>query len=165
MARASEHRRDNGLSLGELGLERFAPYLISKALSRWLEALREMLREHDLSVTQMRTLGALAVRFNPSIQELSDLTMTEPSTMSRTLDALQERGLIRRETRERDGRLRVIACTEKGYDTFAAVWPHMRDMYEAMMTDISPAERDAFLSTLQKVIRNLEAETDSELRD
>lgn len=156
MTRPSAADRDTGISLGEMGLERFAPYLLSRAMSRWADAIRDELRQHGLSPTQMRTLGALSVRQNPSIQELSQFTMTEPSTMSRTLDSLEEKGYIRRETRNEDGRLRVIASTEEGQAKFASLWPHLRARYEQMMKGIDESERDAFLTTLNKVARNLE---------
>lgn len=154
--RGDATERDRGLSLGEIGMERFAPYLISRALRRWFDSIRDVLREHDLSINQMRILGALTVRMTPSVQELSQYTNIEPSTMSRTLDSLERRGLVRRETRSDDGRLRVVAPTEAGLAVFAAIWPGLRDLYEQMMDGIEPAERDAFLATLHKVNKNLQ---------
>lgn len=156
MGRQGETEHGPGVTLGEMGLDQFAPYLLSRALSRWADATRDTLRAHDLSVNQMRVLAALSVKADQSIQELSQFTSTEPSTMSRTLDSLERKDLVRREMQAGDGRLRVITCTQAGKDTFASLWPQMHSMYEQMMVGIDEDERHSFFRTLEKVAKNLE---------
>jgi DNA-binding MarR family transcriptional regulator len=81
--------------------------------------------------------------------------VTEQSTMSRTLEALEQAGLVRRQERVSDGRVREIYLTEAGRAAFDAVWPLMHDGQESMFAGISDAERVAFVATLQKILRNI----------
>jgi DNA-binding MarR family transcriptional regulator len=150
-----EDGRDQGPTLGEIGLEAFAPYLMNRAMGRWNAEIVAALRDHGLTTAQMRALAVLSVRPRPTIQELATYTVTEPSTMSRTLDALEVRGLIRRDARRNDARAREIALTEAGAAAFARFWPAMRASHERLFAGIDRAEREAFLATLRRVLRNV----------
>ena len=81
----------------------------------------------------------LSISSPVTINELSLYALTEQSTMSRTLDALEEQGFIRSHARAP----RICACatsniTQAGRDAFAKVWPTMYDlllkMFEASTT-------------------------------
>ena len=48
--------------------------------------------------------------------------------MSRTLDALEEQGLVVRQRRPEDMRVRDVDITQAGRDAFARVWPTMHDL-------------------------------------
>ncbi len=154
-AAETETARDDGPTLGEIGLDAFAPYLMNRAMGRWNAEIALALRGHDLTVAQMRALAVLSVRPRPSVHELAVYTVTEPSTMSRTLDALEARGLIRRDARAGDARAREIALTEAGADAFARFWPAMRAGHERMFAGIGEDEREAFVATLRRILRNI----------
>ena len=145
----------DGKTLGEIGLDQFAPYLMNRAIGRWNAEIRAALKSHDLTTAQMRALAVLSVRRRPTIQELAVLTVTEQSTMSRTLDTLETRGMVRRAAHAEDGRARSVEMTETGAEAFARFWPHMREGYERMLAGIDRAEREAFVATLGKIVRNV----------
>ena len=83
-------------SLAEIGLNHFAPYLINRIGTTWNAELAGELRTFDLTTPQMRALAVLGINSGLTINEISALTVTEQSTMSRTLDSLETRGLVRR---------------------------------------------------------------------
>ena len=62
----------------------------------------------------MRTLAVLSIMHGVTVNELSVYTVTEQSTMSRTLDALEAQGLVRREPGEADSRVREVYLTDEG---------------------------------------------------
>src|SRR4029077_17000228 len=93
-------------SLGEIGLNNFAPYLMNRIMARWNTNVAEELRDFDMTTTQMRALAVLSVSLSVTINELSVFAVTEHATMSRTLDSLEEQGYIRRQTRPDDMRVR-----------------------------------------------------------
>lgn len=142
-------------SLGEIGLSSFAPYLLNRVTARWNVELAEDLRGYDMTTTKMRVLAVLSVSSGLTVNELSVFAVTEQSTMSRTLDALEEQGLIRRQAREGDLRVREIFITEEGREAFAAVWPMMYDKFSDMFEGIDAAEYQALLSTLHKLLENI----------
>lgn len=142
-------------TLGEIGLWQFAPYLMNRIMGRYNADMQAAIRAQDLTTAKMRTLAVLAVVPGLTINELSIYAVTEQSTMSRTLEALEQAGLVRRQERVSDGRVREIYLTEAGRAAFDAVWPLMHDGQESMFAGISDAERVAFVATLQKILRNI----------
>jgi MarR family transcriptional regulator, transcriptional regulator for hemolysin len=142
-------------SLGEIGLNHFAPYLINRASARWIAKLAEQLKAFNMTTAQMRTLAVLSINSGQTINDLAALTISEQSTMSRTLDALEDQGFIERRARPEDMRVRKITITDAGRAAFDACWPVMFQSYEAMFKDVDSAEYFAFLSTLQKILRNM----------
>jgi DNA-binding MarR family transcriptional regulator len=111
----------------------------------------------------MRTLAVLGISSGLTINELSALTVTEQSTMSRTLDTLEIRGFVSRRPRPSDLRVREVEITPAGREAFDAFWPVMFQHYEQMFRGIGEDEFSQFVATLQKVLRNTrlsgEAET------
>lgn len=144
-----------GESLGEIGLWHFAPYLMNRIMGRYNADMQVSLKTHELTTVKMRTLAVLAVVPGLTINELSVYAVTEQSTMSRTLEAMEQSGLVRRVSRASDGRVREIHLTESGRDEFDAVWPIMHDGYRQMFEGIDEAEQAAFVATLQKILRNV----------
>ena len=142
-------------TLGEIGLWHFAPYLMNRIMGRYNAELAARLRHHDLSTAKMRTLAVLAVVPGLTINELSVYAVTEQSTMRRTLEGLERQGLVRREERASDGRVREIYLTEEGRAAFDRVWPDMHACYAGMFAGIPEDERSAFVGTLQRVLKNV----------
>lgn len=142
-------------SLAEIGLNYFVPYLLNRIAATWNAELAGELRSFDLTTPQMRTLAVLGINSGLTINELSALTVTEQSTMSRTLDTLESRGLVKRKPRATDLRVREVEITALGREAFDSFWPLMFDRYEQMFRDIGEDEFSQFVSTLQKVLRNI----------
>ncbi|HUG60789.1 MAG TPA: MarR family transcriptional regulator [Methylomirabilota bacterium] len=141
--------------MGEIGLNQFAPYLINRIAARWNANMAEELKSFDMSTAKMRALAILSITSGLTINELSVFTVTEQSTMSRTLDALEEQGYIRRQQRSEDMRVREVHITEAGRAAFAEVWPTMYDRFITMFDGIDEDEYQAFTATLHKVLRNI----------
>lgn len=142
-------------TLGELGLDHFAPYLLNRIAARWNSDLQAQLKEHNLSTIQMRILAVLSVMSGATVNELSVFAVTEQSTMSRTLDGMQREGLVRREGRAGDMRVREVYLTEKGRNTFRKIWPLMHGSLERMFGGFSEQEYETFIVLLTRVLRNI----------
>jgi DNA-binding MarR family transcriptional regulator len=148
---------DNELppGLGEIGLNNFAPYLMNRIMGRWNTNVAEELQESGMTTTQMRALAVLSVSSSVTINELSVFAVTEQSTMSRTLDSLEEQGYIRRQPRPDDMRIRDVSITAKGRSAFEKVWPMLYRMLLPMFDGVEEDEYRNFLGTLRKVLRNI----------
>jgi DNA-binding MarR family transcriptional regulator len=142
-------------SLGQIGLQQFAPYLINSVSLSWITHLSAELKAHDMTTTKMRALAVLSISSPLTINELSLYALTEQSTMSRTLDALEEQGLIIRKPRPEDLRVRDVDITQAGRDAFAKVWPPMYDLLLKMLDGVDTEEYKAFTATLHKMIVNI----------
>ena len=142
-------------SLGQIGLQQFAPYLINSVSLSWSTHLAVALKAHDLTTTKMRALAILSISSPVTINELSLYALTEQSTMSRTLDALEEQGFVVRKPRPEDLRVRDVDITQAGRDAFARVWPTMYDLLLKMFEGVDNEEYKAFTATLQKMVLNI----------
>ena len=142
-------------TLGHIGLEQFAPYLMNRIMGRYNASLRADLKAQGLTVPQARALAVLSVGDGMTVNELSVFTVIEQSTMSRTLDAMETQGLVRREPCLDDSRARKIFLTERGREEFSRFWPAMHDAFEHMFRGVDDAEYAAFIGTLQKMLRNI----------
>lgn len=144
-------------SLGDIGLNAFVPYLLNRIAATWNAGMAAELRRFNLTTPQMRSLAVLGLTSGLTINELSMLTVTEQSTMSRTLDALEARGLVRRQPRASDLRVREVEITAAGRAAFDAFWPVMFRHREEMLRGIDAKEAEQLVATLQKVLRNIGA--------
>ena len=142
-------------SLGEIGLDHFAPYLLNRITARWNSDLSAELKEHDLNTIQMRTLAVLSIMSGATVNELAVYTVTEQSTMSRSLDGMERDGLVRRQNRPEDMRVREVHVTEKGREVFRRFWPTMHTGFERMFAGISPAEYETLIRLLTRVLQNV----------
>nr|WP_245432688.1 MarR family transcriptional regulator [Mesorhizobium loti] len=144
-----------GPRLGEIGLQQFAPYLMNRIMGRYNASLREDLAKLGLTTPKMRALAVLSVIDNLAISRLAVYAITEQSTLSRALDALETDGLVRRTADPDDSRATRISITEAGRAAFETLWPTMRHSYDHMFAGIDAAERTAFVATLQKILLNV----------
>ena len=142
-------------SLGQIGLQQFAPYLINSVSLSWTTHLAGAMKAHDLTTPKMRALAILSIASPVTINELSLYALTEQSTMSRTLDALEEQGFIQRKARSEDLRVRDVHITESGRAAFARFWPEMFDLLLKLFDGVDAAEYAAFTATLHKLIANV----------
>ena len=155
-ASAVEPREDGRIpTLGEIGLDHFAPYLLNRIVARWNADLATKLKEHDLNTIQMRTLAVLSLMSGATVNELAVYTVTEQSTMSRALDGMERDGLVRRLAREADMRVREVHVTDEGRAAFRRFWPEMHDAFGRMFAGISEGEYETLIRLLTRVLRNV----------
>lgn len=149
-------QRDAGTerSLGEIGLERYAPYVMNRIMSRYNSTLKSSFEETGLSMPKARALGTLSVRNGLGVGELSVYVGLEQSTMSRTLDQLEKDGLVAREDDAFDSRARRIKITDEGRRVFDAVWPKMLEAETVMFAGVDPADQRVFQSVLLQIHKN-----------
>ena len=151
MRDAGDERRP---SLGEIGLQRFAPYLMNRIMGRYNSSLRDSLAAMDLTTSKARALAVLATRNGLTATELAVYCVIEQSTMSRTLAAMTDDGLVRREEDGQDSRARRIFLTETGRRLFDEVWPEMSRANDGLFVGIDEDERERFVATLQQLLAN-----------
>ena len=153
--RRNQETTEDRPTLGEIGLNHFAPYLMNRVIARYNANLADDLKEMDITTAKMRTLAILSITPSVTINELSVFAVTEQSTLSRTLDSLEEQGYIRRQPRAEDMRIRDVTITEDGRTAFEKVWPTMYDLLLQMFDGVEEDEYRAFTSVLHRVLRNI----------
>jgi len=141
--------------LGEIGLANYEPYLMNRIMGRYNASIRAEMAALGLTIPKMRALAVLSVMDGLSTGRLAVHSIVEQSTLSRSLDALQADGLVRREADADDSRATRVFITDAGRAAFETLWPHMAETYARMFRGLPDAERRAFVATLHKIHGNI----------
>ena len=153
--RSIEEKEAHRPTMGEIGLNHFAPYLMNRIMARYNANLAGELKRLGMTTGKMRALAILAITPSVTINELSVFAVMEQSTMSRTVDSLEEQGFITRQPRADDMRVRDVTITRAGREAFEKLWPTMYESLLQMFQGIEEDEYRAFIATLHKILVNI----------
>jgi len=142
---------ETGLPMRDFGHS--LPMALLKAREAVMTRFRPMLREHDVTEQQWRVLRALAESQEMEVTELARRSFILSPSLSRILQNLEARALVRRRTVREDQRRALICITAKGKRLFERVAPHS----EAHYADITSAFGDRKLESLYRLLGDLEA--------
>ncbi len=131
----------------------------------WLELLRahaelvnrldrELVADHDLSLAEYEVLAFLSEapegRMRPS--ELARQVVISPSALTRRMDRLERRGLVRRERCPHDARGAYAVLTTKGRKLLVAAAPtHVRGVRAHFVDRLTPAQLEVLAEALERV--------------
>ena len=102
--------------------------LLSRVVTTFYD---EALKPIDLRASQLALMWAVLACEPVEISRLGDVTQTDQTTLSRTIDKLRRAGLVEVETGE-DRRVRWLRLTAKGRRQFARAMP----LWEAAQREI-----------------------------
>jgi len=109
-------------------------------LARRLRSEREP--GNELSTAQISVLGVLIREGESTLGQLAAHERVQPPSMTRTVNSLADEGYVVRRTSAEDGRLVLIALSEKGRETLIAD-RRRRDAWLAReLKALTPDERD-----------------------
>jgi MarR family transcriptional regulator for hemolysin len=84
--------------------------------------------------------------------QLAELAWMDKTTMVVTLDEMEARGLAERRLSPGDRRVRVIAITAQGRRLLGEADRIVQALYDELLADVGPRQRDAFLAVLQQLV-------------
>ena len=87
----------------------------------------EALRPFGLKATQFSILSVLAIKGRTLLSELADLLGLERTSLSRSIDILEERNWVKSK-KSNDGRERPMVITKPGISTLEAAFPHWHNV-------------------------------------
>ena len=110
------------------------------------------LEPYDVAPEQFATLMIISEDGEINQSEIAELLAKGRPTVSRTLDALEKKGLIVREENSADRRIKPIRLTEKGREVLSAVQPKARQFNDAIRARLAPGEAETFFHVLETII-------------
>lgn len=146
----------------DFDLETALPYLLARAGTRMGQAFSKELRRFDLSLTEWRVCAALHHMPHQRLSQLAAHTSTEPSTLSRLVDGMLQRGLLVRDRSDEDARALALSLTEAGMELTLRIVPLAQLFERVALGGISSAQAEALRSMLRTVYDNLEVLDKSE---
>ena len=88
-------------------------------------------------------------------QELADMCGMDKTNMLRTIDALQNKGLVKREQKPEDRRAYIIKLTAKGEKIIPVIKKSFRALNKKAMEGLSERQMNSFYKTLDKITENI----------
>lgn len=104
---------------------------------------------------QPRILDCLLDRGELTQRELADLCMFDATTMSRTLDKMEQAGLIQRNRNPASRRSHLISLTEIGKEKGKLVREEFNWLDEILQKGITKEELETVYRILEKIEKNL----------
>ena len=142
----------------DFDLTRYLPYLVNRTGVRIATAFGEVLRTHAITLPMWRVLAALDHADGQRISDLAALTSIDVSTLSRILDAMQEKGLVeRRRGNGGDARVVTVHETEAGHALTGKIIPLARHYEDVALEGFTAEEEKALKAMLVRVYRNIAA--------
>jgi DNA-binding MarR family transcriptional regulator len=140
----------------QFDLERHPFFWITQVISARDRALAAALRATDLRVPEWRVLASLFARKRLSMKELSDLSSIDRTTLTRTVDRLQETGRLTRLADTKDLRVTRLALTAAGERLFARIWPEVDRINRAAIAGLPQGAVEMLGWTLEQMKINLD---------
>ena len=115
------------------------------------------LKGEGLRVPEWRALASLHAKKKLSMSELSDLASIDRSTLSRTMDRMQQAGWVTRLSDSGDMRVTRLSLTAAGQRLFARVWPTVQRLNNAAAAGLPESALGMLRWTLEHMRHNLDA--------
>ena len=112
-------------------------------------------RELELSLPQCKVLAHLSRNEGISQARLAELTETDPMTLVRTLDRMEQDGWIERRPDPADRRAHQLYLREAAKPVLQRIWKIADQARNEVLADLSAAEREQLIGLLERVHRTL----------
>ncbi len=123
----------------------------NRTFTRRIGVLREGLLHSPYSLTEARILFEVAQRDNLTASELGRALGLDAGYLSRTLAALDQRGLLEKVRSESDGRHRLLRLTPDGEAAFALLDRRSRDEVGEMLDGLGDGDQQRLLAAMRAI--------------
>lgn len=140
-----------------LVLEHYVPYRLSVLSNRVSGMIARAYKDKfALSVTEWRIMAVLGEYPGSSADQISRRTQTEKSLISRALQRLLKRRLVKRQTNLEDRRRQHLQLTKTGQDIYRQVVPISLSYEKELLACFNDRERASFNKLIDKLNRHVE---------
>ncbi len=138
-------------------LDRSAGYLINMTALLLKREFNSAIKNNNIDVTpeQWAILNRLNEKSGLTQKEVAKLTFKDNANITRIVDKLENKGMVRRQSDANDRRTWKIAITKKGVEVRDLIEPLAIAILEKATKDLSRKEVELFNQTSKKIIENL----------
>jgi DNA-binding MarR family transcriptional regulator len=145
-------------------LDRHVFFWLTQVIGSRDRELAQGLKDFGLRVPEWRALAALYSRRGCTTSQLADLATIDRTTLTRTVDRMQDSGWIERLADGADLRITRLALTASGKKMFERIWPEVQRLNELALAGLPKSDIQSLQRILEHMRSNLEAyvgETDA----
>lgn len=137
-----------------LKLDSFLPYRLSVLTQKISQTIAEAYaRAHRLSTPDWKVISLLANHGPILPAEIRRFGTLDKAAISRALKRLTQRGLVVRKKRPQDGRTFEVTLSDLGWRLYGEIVPEAKRKEDAILAELSEAERAELLRLLDKLDR------------
>ncbi|HNP64585.1 MAG TPA: homoprotocatechuate degradation operon regulator HpaR [Woeseiaceae bacterium] len=136
--------------------DRSLPMTLLKAREAVMRKFLPSLREHDLSAQQWRVLRALMEAPHRDASEIAERCAILLPSLSRILQNLERRALVRRKTDRKDQRRSLVSITPKGVRLVEKIAPISEERYQHITQKFGEQRLSDLYDMLGQLIECLE---------
>jgi MarR family transcriptional regulator, organic hydroperoxide resistance regulator len=134
----------------------YLPYLVARASHVILRDFHALLAPARMRVPEWRVLGTLSAGGGYTVGALARATLFKQPTLSKLLDRLERRGMVRRVAGDMDLRQARVELTLKGRKRIAPVVARARRREAVILKGFRSADIKAFKRLLKSFITGFE---------
>jgi DNA-binding MarR family transcriptional regulator len=132
-------------------------YVVARLERAIRKAISERVRPYGLTTLQYTTLSVLGARGGLSNAQLARRAYMTPQSMSEVLEALEQRGLVKRGTLPGHRRIHPATLTGQGRKILAACDKAVDEIEQEMLSGLEPGQREMLRNWLLRAVRALHA--------
>ncbi|EPC02918.1 hypothetical protein L861_24230 [Litchfieldella anticariensis FP35 = DSM 16096] len=141
----------------ELDLNQFLPYRLNSLADRISQALSQIYDESfGINVAEWRVLAWLSHRDVLTAKQICEFTRMDKARVSRAVQALEERELIRRTQSTSDQRVHYLHLTPAGEKLLGELIPQAHAWETELVSTLTAGEYRDLFNTMSKLERQLE---------
>lgn len=137
-------------------LDRHPFFWLTQVIGARDRELAQGLRDYGLRVPEWRALAALYARRNSTMSDLAELATIDRTTLTRTIDRMEEAGWLARVADAADMRVTRLELSAAGRRMFERIWPEVEKLNALALEGISKAE----IRDLQRILERMRANLD-----
>src|SRR2546426_1216291 len=141
----------------DFNLDRHVFFWLTQVIGARDRELAQGLREFGIRVPEWRALAALYARQRSTMSELADLASIDRTTLTRTIDRMEEAGWLTRLADAEDMRVTRLALTAAGRKMFERIWPTVQRLNDLAIAGLPRSEIQLLQKILGRMRANLEA--------
>lgn len=126
-------------------------YRINKVANNINTQLNKILAKYDIAVEQRATLEIIKFEKDVKQATVAQLLGKDKTTVSRSLNVLEKKGLIVKDEIQNDKRIKVIKLTPKGEEVLEKTQKSMNMFREKLHTSLQTHEILFLFNTLDKI--------------
>jgi len=136
-------------------LKDYLPYKLS-ILSQSVSGLiaQEYENKFGLNMNQWRTLVVINANQPVTARTISDLTLLDKMTISRTVRSLKARKLVQTATSGSDARRLMLSLTKSGTQIYDEVIPIAKNYETRLLAALTPQEQHELEVTMEKLLQS-----------
>jgi len=146
----------NDSPMPDSALEQNVAFQMASIIFRLDQDLRDtILRRLDLTYIHFRVLQYLYEKDGAKIGEIAAAIVVRQPVLSRVIDQMQERALVRRQPDPDDSRRTRVYLTDHGCDRYQLAWPPAHELIDKALKNFKPQEEKTLQRLLKKMSDNI----------